>query len=98
MLLMKRVLFALAGVVASLSAYTPPAVARCAPGFTTTPEYNACVPENPAARKIWLECGEEQVRLGLPEVASCISEARRIKLIDNYVYYCRKAKLPMLMQ
>ena len=94
---MKGMFFALAGGVASLSIYTPSASARCSQGFTGSAGYNYCVPTDESDRKIWLDCSTEQRQLGLTEVSPCISEARRIKLIDNYIYYCRKAKLPHLM-
>ena len=98
MLPMERVFLVWAGAVAALSTYALPASARCPEGFTSSAGYNYCVPTDPSARKIWLECAAEQGRLGLTEVSPCISEARRIKLIDNYIYYCRKAKLPNLMR
>ena len=90
--------FALVGVVTSLSVYTPPASARCPLGFTGRAGYNYCIPKDLAARKIYLDCALEQNQLGLPKVSPCISEASKIKIIDNYIYYCRKAKLPNLMR
>ncbi len=98
MLLMKGVFLVWAGAVAALSTYGLPASARCPEGFTGSAGYNFCVPTDTSARKIWLDCSAELRRLGLTEVSPCISEARRIKLIDNYIYYCRKAKLPSLMR
>jgi hypothetical protein len=98
MLLMKGIFLVWAGAITALSTYTLPASARYPEGLTGSAGYNYCVPTDPSAKKIWLDCSAEQRRLGLTEVGPCISEASRIKLIDNYIYYCRKAKLPRLMR
>jgi len=95
---MRAVRLVLTGVITVLSASAHPAYSRCPEGFTGEAGYNYCVPTDLSDRKIWLECSKEQRQLGLTEVSPCISEARRIKLIDNYIYYCRKAKLPYLMR
>jgi len=95
---MKGVFFRFAASFAALLTTALSASARCPEGFTGSAGYNYCVPTDPSARKIWLGCSAEQSRLGLTEVSPCISEASRIKLIDNYIYYCRKAKLPDLMR
>lgn len=75
--------------------YQPKAEARCPDGFGTAPGFNACVPSSPADRKGWLACGEESRSLGLPEIAQ-FGEQRRLEIIDNYIYYCRRSKLPYL--
>ena len=98
MLMMKPRHYTLLGAIAALSTFAPPVSARCPLGFTGEAGYNYCVPTNPSDRKIWLDCANEQRRLGLTEVSPCISESRRIKLIDKYIYYCRKSKLPHLMR
>ena len=98
MLLVNTRCLVLVGAIATLSSFTPPVSARCPLGFTGEAGYNYCVPTNPSDRKIWLDCADEQRRLGLTEVSPCISESRRIKLIDKYIYYCRKSKIPHLMR
>ena len=94
---MKAVRFVFTGVFVVFYTSAQPAYSRCPEGFTGEAGYNYCVPTDLSDRMIWLECSKEQRQLGLTEVSPCISEARRITLIDNYIYYCRKAKLPHLM-
>ena len=95
---MKTRNLSLVGAMAALTAFMPPVSASCPLGFTVEAGYNYCVPTNPSERKIWLDCANEQRQLGLTEVSPCISEARRVKLIDKYIEYCRKSKLPHLMR
>lgn len=95
---MKTLPIALLSAIATLVASSAPAIARCAKGFTGMDGYNYCVPENAKDRKVWLDCTDEPNRLGLTAVSPCISETSRIKLIDNYVFYCQKSKLPHLYQ
>ena len=93
---MKHISIALISSIAATVSITPAATARCPRGFTGSAGFNYCVPEKQNDREIWLECSNEQSRLGLTEVSPCISEQQRIKLIDNYIMYCRKSKLPHL--
>jgi hypothetical protein len=50
---------------------------------------------SPADRNVWLACGEESRNLGLPEITQ-FGEQRRLEIIDHYIYYCRRSKLPHL--
>jgi len=75
--------------------YQTQADARCPGGFDTPPGYNFCVPSSPSDRKIWFACSEESRRLGLPEISQ-FGEQRRLKIIDNYIEYCQRSKLPHL--
>ena len=95
---MKAFPVVIASSITALMLNTAPASARCPTGFTGEAGFNYCVPTKASDRKIWLDCADEQSRLGLTETSPCISEDRRIKLIDNYIYYCRKSKLPHLMR
>ena len=93
---MKHLAIALVSSIAAIASFAPEVAARCPLGFTGSAGFNYCVPEKQNDRKIWLECSNEQSRLGLTDVSPCITEQQRIKLIDNYIMYCRKSKLPHL--
>jgi hypothetical protein len=72
-----------------------PAVARCQDGFSTPPGYNYCVPSSSTDRKTWNACADESRRLGLPEIKQ-FGEKRRVEIVDKFIDYCRRAKLPHL--
>ncbi len=93
---MKHPSTAFASSIAAVVSFAPEVTARCPLGFTGSAGSNYCVPEKQNDRKIWLEYSNEQSLLGLTDVSPCISEQQRIKLIDNYIMYCRKSKLPHL--
>lgn len=71
------------------------AKARCAPGFSVPADFNYCVPTNPSYRKMWMQCSNESRSLGLSELTQ-LSDKKRIAIIDKFIDYCRRAKVPQL--